>query len=132
MGLFPPGRFVLLSNMTLGRVARAGGTLDRPVVKTFPSGHLVDLSSPAHASVTVQRLLQEPEFVQLLMTSKDGVIDPDAGSNPEPPAPLPSTGPDGADEPARNEEFAVADSEGAGEQASCQDDHDHGDDCRLC
>ncbi len=129
MGLFPPGRFVLLSNMTLGRVAKAGKALDRPLIKTFPNGDIIDLSEPAHAGLSVSRLLQEPEFVQLLMTSKDGVVDPNIASGAEPLAPLPSdTGPKD-EEASRDEEFAKAPVQDGGD---CQEDHDHGDDCRLC
>ena len=130
MGLFPPGRFVLMSDRTLGRVARAGKTLDRPVIKAFPTGTMIDLSEPANAGLAVARLLQEPEFVQLLMTSKDGFVDPDVASGAEPLAPLPSAvAAEEEEASSRDEEFARAPSQ---DEAACDEEHDHGDDCRLC
>jgi HD-GYP domain-containing protein (c-di-GMP phosphodiesterase class II) len=129
MGLFPPGRFVLLSNGYLGRVARAGKSLDRPLIKVFPEGQLMDLSEPANAGVAVAKLLQEPEFVQLLMSSKDGVVSTEQATGLEPLAPLPSSTQPDSEEASRDEEFAEAPvQEGGG----CSEDHDHGDDCRLC
>lgn len=124
MGLFPPGRFVLLTDGRLARVARAGRSLDRPTVRSFPHGTLIDLSEPAQAGLAILRLLDEPEFVQLLMTSKDGKVEE------EPKAPLPSQPPHDRSsngDAARDEELSESVTEGN----SC-DDQGHGDDCRLC
>ncbi|MEM8712994.1 MAG: HD domain-containing phosphohydrolase, partial [Planctomycetota bacterium] len=118
MGLFPPGRFVLLSDGRLGRVARAGEALDRPSIRLFPNGEMLDLGAPSNASFSVKRLLDEPEFVELLMGAKDGVV------VEAPEAPLPSEAEEeaAAAEKARDEELS----------ATMQDGCDHGDDCRLC
>lgn len=111
---------MLLTDGRLGRVARAGRSLDRPSIRTFPHGELLDLELPALAGIAVQRLLDEPEFVQLLMTSKDGkVVD-------EPKAPLPSEPKDDpAATEARDEELAMTQDDGCDHQG-------HSDDCRLC
>ncbi len=125
MGLFPPGRFVLLSDGSLGRVAKAGKGLDRPIIRLFPRGELIDLSEPALASLAVARLLTEPEFVELLMTAKDGMISADE----EPKAALPSQESASPEAPRDEELAAPVTSEG-----SCDhDDHTgHSEDCRLC
>lgn len=129
LGLYPPGRFVLLSDGRLGRVSRAGRALDRPVVRTFPKGDTVVLGAPENAALSVERLLEEPEFVQLLMTGVSdaakvapdldlGALGPEVESDPDAP------------DDARDEEFAslgprrgsLLPTDGCG----------HGSDCRLC
>ena len=72
MGLYPPGRFVLLSDGRLGRVARVTKVVDRPVVRTIPQGDEIDLSGVGHSALKVVRLLDEPEMVQLLTSGVEG------------------------------------------------------------
>ncbi|MEL6713814.1 MAG: HD domain-containing phosphohydrolase [Planctomycetota bacterium] len=119
LGLFPPGRFALLSDGRLGRVARAGRALDRPVIRTFPRGEMVTLGAPENAHVSVARLLEEPEFMQLLM---NGVAAEDIASH----APAPAPEEDG---PGRDDEFVHIGQRGnVIPPGGCE----HGDGCRLC
>ncbi|HSG87640.1 MAG TPA: HD domain-containing phosphohydrolase, partial [Pseudomonadales bacterium] len=66
IGLYPPGRFVAMSDGRLGRVSRAGRGLDRPVVRTFPAGEIVELDGIDHAELHVTELMEEPDFVRRL------------------------------------------------------------------
>lgn len=66
LGLFPPGRFVSLSDGRLGRVAQVGQRVDRPTVRTFPDGDLVVLDDPESHELRVAELIEEPEFVRRL------------------------------------------------------------------
>ncbi|MEM1450413.1 MAG: HD domain-containing phosphohydrolase [Planctomycetota bacterium] len=53
LGLYPPGRFVVLSDGRLGRVLRAGQTLDRPTVRIVPDNDDVDLAAPGNEELAV-------------------------------------------------------------------------------
>ena len=125
LGLYPPGRFVLLSDGRLGRVARAGRALDRPVVRTFPKGDTVTLGAQENAQLSVTRLLEEPEFIELLMT---GASD-DLGASLDL---LESSREENEDAPGRDDEFAgLGRKKGRGSLLPV-DGCGHGDDCRLC
>ena len=117
LGLYPPGRFVALSNGNLGRVARVGGRLDRPEVRTFPDGEIVDLTAPEHAELSVAELIEEPEFVRRLRDT------------PEPEAPLPkeAEAEDAPPEGPRDDEYV-----GLTHSEDPDDGCGHGHDCRLC
>lgn len=124
LGLYPPGRFVLLKDGRLGRVVRAGRTLDRPVVRTFPRGEVLVLGAPENAHVHVDRLLEEPEFVQLLMSG----VSADALARMAP-TPAPAVTAD-TNEPVRDDEFA--DLKPRTGVLIPPDGCDHGPGCRLC
>lgn len=117
LGLYPPGRFVALSNGKLGRVARVGAKLDRPEVRTFPDGEIVDLTAPEHNGLSVIELIEEPEFLRRLRDT------------PEPESPLPR-GPIEDDVPP----YGPRDDEYVGLTYSDEPDDPcgHGHDCRLC
>ncbi len=122
MGLYPPGRFVLLSDGRMARVAKVTDVLDRPVVRTLPDGALLDLSGQEHTSLHVVRLLDEPEFVELLTSGSEGSdLVGLAGEH--------AAAAERAEVDARDEELVFLAMEGPKDAG---DDCSHGDDCRMC
>lgn len=110
MGLYPPGRFVALSDGCLGRVAAAGAALDRPVVRLFPNGEVVDLGEPRWRHLRVMELVDELDVVARL---RGDMPDEEEARAAE------------ADADPRDEEF---------HELAVAGGHDHGHDgqCRLC
>ncbi len=118
MGMYPPGRFVQLIDGRLGRVAKVGCQLDRPIVRLFPDGDLLVLDEPQYSQFAVKRLLEEPEFVRLLRN------EPDAPLSAEEAPPLEGD--------ARDDEFEGLGASHGDETESMAELHAHGADCRLC
>lgn len=112
MGLYPPGRFVALEDGRLGRVAQAGQALDRPVLRLFPDGQVLDLGHPEHGALGVAELLDEPEALRRLRGE-------DHGHEAAPEAPAPAA--------PRDEEFFEL-AAPVEPDAVCG----HGAECRLC
>ncbi len=126
MGLFPPGRFVLLSDGRLARVAQVTSVIDRPIVRTLPDGEMMDLTAPALAALRVVRLLDEPEFVELLTSGVEG--DERVGLAKEHAAAAQA-----AEADARDEELAFLEIDGAVAVAGDSGtDCGHDGDCRMC
>ncbi|MEZ6016082.1 MAG: HD domain-containing protein [Planctomycetota bacterium] len=127
MGLFPPGRFVRMSDGRLARVSQVGRALDRPAVRMLPEGTLVDLGAPEHSKLSIVALIEEPlairELVELTERSRAEVA---ALAQAAPHTEQGSSG--AANDGDRNDE-PVDQSDAAGaDDAHCG----HGEDCRLC
>ena len=120
LGLYPPGRFVALSDGRLGRVASVGKALDRPVVRTFPDGEVVDLSAPEAQALRIIELIEEPDFVRRLRNE---------GSAPDPADFDLGDVEDVAPEGPRDDEY-VGLAQGSPDDTA--DPCGHGHDCRLC
>lgn len=116
MGLYPPGRFVALSDGRLARVAAAGAALDRPLVRLFPDGEFVDLGQPQSAHLSVVELIDEPELVRRLHGGPEL-----AEEIAEEKAEAEACGP-------RDEEFVELTLPPYADEEACG----HGADCRLC
>ncbi|MEM9381415.1 MAG: HD domain-containing phosphohydrolase [Planctomycetota bacterium] len=135
LGLYPPGRFVVLSDGRIGRVLRSGTALDRPVVRIVPDNIDVDLASPECADVKISMLLEEPEFLEKVVDTsgvenllslpteeeekEEGLPTLTFGSPEDKGIPDFSGDPSGA--PAEP-------TDSGGDDGACG----HGEDCRLC
>ena len=125
LGLYPPGRFIVLSDGRIGRVLRSGAVLDRPIVRTVPDNEDVDLGAPENAEISVSMLLEEPDFVERAVAASGGrESHENLAAEPEEyvvdnsiPLPTFDGPPDGP----------AVDHSG-GDDATCG----NGDDCRLC
>lgn len=80
MGLFPPGNFVRLSDDRVGRVHCGGTRLDRPIVRTLPTGDIVDLGSPDQSHLAVKELLDDQQAQAAL--NLDGAEPPQEAESP--------------------------------------------------
>ena len=116
MGLFPPGRFVRLSDGRLARVSSAGRALDRPLLKLLPDGMTCDMAEPGAAHISITALVEEPAAIRELTEMQ-------------------SRGEREVAELRLARSANQADSEGQVTTTEADDLRDacgHGDDCRLC
>ena len=112
MGLYPPGRFVRLSDGRLARVAAVGAALDRPTVRTMPDGEVIDLGQPSDARLSVAELLDEHTALREVTAAERTAEDPERADTNE-----------RSDEPSQAPEV----------DHRCEPDGGlHGDGCRLC
>jgi len=116
MGLFPPGRFVRLTDGRLARVAAVGVALDRPAVRTMPDGVAIDLGQPEHARLSVAELVEEHVALREL-TAAEQVADDERA--------------DLAREATRAQGAEVTPETPAGQRCDAAGDT-HGEDCRHC
>ena len=118
LGIYPPGRFVVLSDGRIGRVIRSGAALDRPVVRTVPENEDVDLAAPEHVGITVSMILDEPEFVERATAAYKGMPKQDI-------APVEYVVDEGLPTPVFGDQATAP---GPPDDDACG----HGEDCRLC